>query len=260
MFEYRSKVDVPLSELHEYFKDLNFSDDNEIDHDNNFIEVNVNVADRILSSHISAWVIEEMVRKLPSGKAAGIDCIKNEYIKNIIRLMLPVYEKSFNIILNTGIVPDAWTVGIIHPIYKNKSDAKDHSNYRPISLARCFSGVVIIIINNRLASYADEVQLISESHSGFRNIHSTTYTIFVLHSLVKLYITKKKRLFCTFADFSKAFDQVNRSFLWVKMLKSNISGKCFNMIKNMYQNIQSCVHKDPRYSDFVACNMGVRKE
>jgi len=46
----RSKVDVPLSELYEYFKDLNFSDDNEIDHDNNFVEVNVDVADRILNS------------------------------------------------------------------------------------------------------------------------------------------------------------------------------------------------------------------
>jgi hypothetical protein len=80
--------------LYEYFKDLNFSDDNEIDHDNNFVEVNVNVADRILNSHISASEIEDMVRKLPNGKAAGIDWIKNDYIKNIIRLMLPVYGKN----------------------------------------------------------------------------------------------------------------------------------------------------------------------
>ena len=32
--------------------------------------------------------------------------------------MLPVYEKLFDIILNTSIVPNAWTMGIIHPIYK----------------------------------------------------------------------------------------------------------------------------------------------
>ena len=151
----------------------------------------------------------------------------------VIRLMLPVYEKLFNIILNTGIVPDTWTVGIIHSIYKNKGDSKDPSNYRPISLISCFSKVFTSIINNRLTSYADQVHLISESQSGFRKMHSTTDNIFILHSLVNLYPTKKKRLFCTFVDFSKAFDQVNRSFLWVKMLKSNISGNCFNMIKNM---------------------------
>lgn len=154
--------------LYEYYKDLSFSNDNEIDHDSNFVEVNVDVTDRILNSHISASEIEETVRKLSNGKSAGIGCFKNEYIKNTIRLMLPVYEKLFNIILNTSIVPDAWTVGIIHPIYikKNKGESKDPSNYRPISLFySCFSKVFTSIINNRLASYADQVQLISESQS-----------------------------------------------------------------------------------------------
>ena len=90
-------------------------------------------------------------------------------------------------------------------------------------------------------------------------MHSTTDNIFILHSLVNLYLTKKKRPFCTFIDFSKAFDKVNRSFLWVKMLKSNISGKCFNMIKNMYKNIKSCVHKDGSYSNFFFSTIGVRQ-
>jgi len=58
----------------------------------------------------------------------------------------------FNIILNTGIVPDAWTVGIIHPIYKNKGDSKDPSNYKPISLISCFSKAFTSIIDNRLDS------------------------------------------------------------------------------------------------------------
>ena len=90
-----------------------------------------------------------MVKKLPNGKLAGIDCIKIEYIINTI---IAVYEQLFNIILNTGIVPDAWTVSIIHPIYKNKGDSKDPSNYRLISLVSCFSKVFTSIINNRLAS------------------------------------------------------------------------------------------------------------
>jgi hypothetical protein len=110
-----------------------------------------------------------------------------------------------------------------------------------------------------ISQYTDQVQLISESQSGFRKLHSTTDNIFILHSLVNLYLKKKKRFFCTFVDFSKAFDKVNRSFLWVKMLKSNISGKCFNVIKNMYQNIKSCVYKDGSYSDFSSCNIGVRQ-
>ena len=50
MFEYY--LDVPLNELYEYLKDLNFSDNSEIDLDYNFVEVNLDVAQRILDSHI----------------------------------------------------------------------------------------------------------------------------------------------------------------------------------------------------------------
>jgi hypothetical protein len=85
MFEYY--LDVPLNELYEYLKDLNFSDNSEIDLDYNFVEVNLDVAKRILDSHISASEIEEIELKLPNCKAPGIDYIKNEYIKNTIRLV-----------------------------------------------------------------------------------------------------------------------------------------------------------------------------
>lgn len=34
--------------------------------------------------------------------------------------MLPIYNKLFNLIFDIGIVPDAWTIGNIIPIYENK--------------------------------------------------------------------------------------------------------------------------------------------
>ena len=38
---------------------------------------------------------------------------------------MPVYEKLFNIIFNTGIIPEYWLLGNIKPIYKNKGDKQD---------------------------------------------------------------------------------------------------------------------------------------
>lgn len=43
------------------------------------------------------------------------------------------------------------------------------------------------------------------------------------------------------------------------MLNNNIIGKCFTIVRNMYQNIKSCVCKEGNYSDFFACEMGVRQ-
>ena len=46
--------------------------------------------------------------------------------------------------------------------------------------------------------------------------------IFVLHELTEVAKTQKKKLFCSFIDFSKAFDSVWRVGLWKKLFASNI--------------------------------------
>ena len=58
--------------------------------------------------------------KLKNGRALGNDGILNEYIKNTIDDLMPIYVKLFNIILDTGIVPDTWSLGIMVTIYRNK--------------------------------------------------------------------------------------------------------------------------------------------
>jgi hypothetical protein len=50
---------------------------------------------------------------------------------------------------------------LLNQYAKNKGDSKYPSNYRPISLLSCFSKVFTSILNNRLSSFADEVNLIS---------------------------------------------------------------------------------------------------
>jgi hypothetical protein len=82
---------------------------------------------------------------------------------------------------------------------------------------------------------------------------------FILHSLINLYLSKKKKLFCTFIYFSRTFDTIWRVGLWQKLIENNISGKCFNAIKSWYQNVKSCVTKNGKKSDYFACNVGVRQ-
>jgi hypothetical protein len=48
-----------------------------------------------------------------------------------------IYEQLFNIIFETGIVPDNWLMGYIKPIYKNKGDKMDPKKYRPITILSC---------------------------------------------------------------------------------------------------------------------------
>ena len=107
----------------------------------------------------------------------------------------------------------------------------------------CLGKIFAGILNNRLASLSDEIGLSSSAHAGFINAHSTADNIFILDSLINLYLSTKKTLFCTFIDFSRALDTIWRVGIWQKIIENNISGKCFNVIKSLYQNVKSCVSK-----------------
>ena len=43
---------------------------------------------------------------LKNNKAAGNDSIINEYIKSTAHIMLPIYTNLFNLIFDTGIIPE----------------------------------------------------------------------------------------------------------------------------------------------------------
>ena len=74
--------------------------------------------------------------------------------------------------------------------------------------------------------------------------------IFILYSLITLYLSKKKKLFCCFIDFKTEFDTIWRAGLWQKLINSNIHGKIFKIIFSFYDNIKSCVKSGHTFSDF----------
>ena len=70
---------------------------------------------------------------------------------------------------------------------------------------------------------------------------------------------KKTRIYCAFLDLEKAFDKINRTFLWQKLLNMNLDGKLLTVIKNMYAAAKSCVMVDDNYTDFFSVSRGVRQ-
>ena len=49
-------------------------------------------------------------------------------------LCIPLYLKLFNTILDTGIIPEIWTIGISMYIYTNKGDRNNPGSHRRIAL------------------------------------------------------------------------------------------------------------------------------
>ena len=255
----QEKTEADPDEMLIFFKKSNF-DENAESHQNN---ANQTGEKTIHNTSINEPITESEVKKAISGlknnKSCGIDSIVNEHLKSLSHIIAPPLVNIFNLVFDSGIIPESWTLGMIKPIYKNKGCKSDPANYRPITLISCLGKLFTSILNERLQKYADEHDLINDCQSGFRKGYSTVDNIFILHSLIELVCKSKRKLYCAFIDLKQAFDRVWRDGLWLKLYQSHINGKCLRIIQNMYSNIKSCILVNNRKTDFFISNIGVRQ-
>ena len=70
-------------------------------------------------------------------------------------ILAPHLTKLFNIIFDSGIYPDEWTVTTITPIFKGKGPKNTESNYRGISVAGVLAKLYGAVISARLTWYLE---------------------------------------------------------------------------------------------------------
>ena len=171
----------------------------------------------------------------------------------MVNFSLPVYVKLFNIIFDSGLIPEQWLYGNIFPVFKNKGIKHDPKRFRPITVLSCFGKLFTSILNFRLNDFSDEYSLICENQGGFRKGYSTIDNIFCFTC------SDKYNEICAFIDFANAFDTVWRSGLWSKLLGNERNGKMYNIIYNMYSEIKSRIVYNGEKSEYFSCDIGVRQ-
>ena len=216
----------PIESLHDFFQELNSA---QISEDDDAIDgilngINLNDDDQFLNTPITAAEILKCIQTLKNSKAPGSNEVLNEYIKYTKLQLLPIYVRLFNLVLNTGIIPEKWVEGMIMPIYKNKGDPMNPENYRPITLLSCLGKLFTAVLNERLNKFLNYNSILLQNQAGFRKHYSTCDLIFVLHSIFELLkLKKEKAVLCIRRPF-KAFDSVWRVGLWNKLLQTEING------------------------------------
>ena len=248
---------IDIKTLYDFFKNLNEQNENEdMPQD---LNIDLSNDNELLNSPITEEEICKCIKMLKNNKSSSNDKIINEYLKCTTDIMLPIYVFFFNIVLETGIIPDSWIEGIIRPIYKNSGNPRNAENYRPITILSCFGKLFTAVLNLRLNNFLKHNNILEGNQAGFRAGYSTTDHIFTLHTLTEILKVNKKKLNCSFIDFSKAFDSVWRVGLWMKLLKEGVDGKFFKIIHNLYQNIKSCIVFSGNQSNFFQSYCGVRQ-
>ena len=142
----------------------------------------------------------------------------------------------FNLILQSGFIPDLWCKGLIMPLYKSKGSRENPDNYRGITLLSCMGKLFTACLNARIANHVYKDSKMGYEQAGFRPEFSTMDHVFTFHVIIDYYKSKTRRVYCAFIDYSKAFDMIDRASLWMKLPKHGVNGKVLNVIYNIYQN------------------------
>ena len=102
----------------------------------------------------------------------------------------------------------------------------------------CMGKVFESIINKRLVFQGEATNSIDQNQFGFCKGCRTSDNVFIIDTLISYHKSKRKNLYITFVDFSKAFDFVNRTFLYYKLIKMGYGGRLLKIIHSMFS--KSC--------------------
>ena len=170
-----------------------------------------------LDSEITDSELKEAVFSQKNGKSCGLDNLCTELFKNSYDIISPFLLKLFNRLFTNGEYPKAWGEGIIVPIFKS-GNPDDAQNYRGITLINILGKVYSQVLLNRLSKWSEKYDKLSKNKFGFQKGKSTVDCIFLLNSIVSKVIHSGEKLYCCFIDYEKAFDRIDRSLLWHKLI------------------------------------------
>jgi hypothetical protein len=209
--------------------------------------------------YFSESEIEFAIKGLKNKKAPGPDSITNETIKMLFSLLAPELTKFFNLCLITGSFPEAWKRANLKLLFKGKGETTNVNNYRGISLSCTLYNLLDKILNNRV--YSTFIDEIPRNQFGFIRGRSTTHAISKLSKEINQSVyVEKIPLYALFLDVKKAFDSIDRKFIFTKLIDSGkLSFEELNLMSSMFDTNYLIINDGVCISDPIIQTNGVRQ-
>lgn len=105
-------------------------------------------------------------------------------IKQTIASIAGPLTRVINLPIVHGIVPDEVKISLVVPVFKAGQDQSLFTNYRPISIFPSFSKFFERVIYNRLISFLNKLEILSNSQYGFKKGYSTSLALIDLYDKI----------------------------------------------------------------------------
>jgi len=175
--------------------------------------------------------VDAAVRKQKKGKAPGLDTVSAEHLLNCHPILITLLTKIFNLCLMFEYVPDGFGLGIVVPLLKAGKPGDKVESYRGITLnpviSKIFEQCLLNLFSNFLKS--------SDRQFGFKPGYGCSKAIYTVRKTVDFFVNRGSTVNLCSIDLEKAFDKMNKSALFLKLMDRGCPLILINILCSWYE-------------------------
>ena len=261
-----SNIDKIFEEFHTHFSQrFTHTTSNTTSHSSNihnilqlFLTTHTNLIQNIIArnsdhSQVTEQEVEEAIKKINSHSAPGLDGLTSNFYKAHANFFIPCLTNIFTLVIFRNWVPESFTRTVIKLI-PEKPVPRTVDDYRPISLINTDQKILSHLLSSRLKNSIGS--LIGSHQTAYlpqRNIHSSL-------TQVNLNLEQLANDNCLVAcDFSKAFDKLDRTYLFALLQQIGLHPSTRGPIRTMYQHTDAFLDINGSLSPIIHMTSGVRQ-
>lgn len=183
----------------------------------------------ITDDPITPMEVFDCIVKMKPDKSGGPSGIPPGALRGLPNSWIIFLSVLFNVIFARAITPVMWSLSRLIVIFK-KGARLDCGNYRGISIMDSFAKLYDQVLCARLEKWFSP----SREQAGARKGRGCLEQILSLRLLIDYAKSKRKKLFITYVDFSKAYDKVPRNALIRTLCRLGCGYMMVAAIRSMY--------------------------
>jgi len=208
-------------------------------------------------NHFDAELVESIINEMKRGKAAGLDGLSVEHLRNSHPILPGILARLFNLILNHGHVPAQFGLSYTVPLVKVSAYTKNLSvdDFLGISISPVISKIFEHCILRRFNSYF----VSSDNQFGFKKSVGCSHAIFTVRSVVDHYVSNGSTVNICALDVSKAFDKMNHHGLFIKLMKRGVPITLLSVLEDWFSHCFTFVKWIGSFSYLFTLTCGIRQ-
>jgi uncharacterized membrane protein YgcG len=202
---------------------------------------------------VTATEVERALKKMRRGTSPGLDGIPLEFYSHCSSTLSPILARLFTALWTLEQPPRNFHLGVITVLFKSGA-ACDPANYRPITLLGTDYRIFAKILTLRLRPLLP--LLIDPEQTAFVAGRRIGDNIMLLQLLPHCLDTTAYVVFC---DFAKAYDTLDRSFLFAVLEHVGLGSDFIAIVKLLLSDTRACARVNGGLSRPHSFHAGVRQ-